>query len=292
QEARCLRQLGDEGGFVRQALMAFNMRPQRAEPLYDLARFYREKGMNDASVLFSEAGLAVKPPEQDILFVEDFIYTAGLQEEYSIAANYSGDPERKDRGFAACNWLALNRVIPQGSRELAWSNLIFYLKGASAMLPSWATRPIGFTPPEGYRVLNPSVTRLEEHIIVMQRTANYTMTEDGLRYQTSNDAPIHTRNSLLRWTPELETQWAAEIQPPADMPEPACKLVLGFEDLRLFGLNGGLWGCACVRELTPEGWCEQVLARLEEAGPAAWRLTAWRGQRPGRTPRRRNKTEA
>jgi glycosyltransferase involved in cell wall biosynthesis len=278
QEARCLRALGDEGGFQRQALTAFNQRPQRAEPLYDLARFYRERGMNDASVLFSEAGLAIPRPNEDILFLEDFVYTAGLEEEYSVAANYSRDVARKDRGFAACDGLALNREIPSGSRDLARWNLFYYVQPASAVLPSFGTRRVGFTPPDSYRPANPSVARLGGAIVLVQRAVNYTLADDG-QYRTPNDVPIHTRNFLLRLTPELETQWTAEILPPADWPEPSYNLVQGFEDLRPFAWRGALWGCATVRQLTPEGWCEQVLARIDGTAGAC-HLSNWRVLNP------------
>jgi len=280
QEARCVRRLGDEGGFVRQALTAFNMRPQRAEPLYDLARFYREKGMNDASILFSEAGLGMHRPERDMLFLEDSVYTWGLREEFSIAANYALDPARKDRGFAVCNRLALDRSIPHGSRELAWSNLHFYVEPAVALLPSFAACPIAFVPPADYRAINPSVTQLEGRIVVMQRTVNYEMTEDGLQYQTPGNGPVQTRNFLLQLTEKLEVRSAAEILPPADMPEAVSRLVLGFEDLRVFAWRGALWGNACVREFTAEAWCEQVLARIEPVDSTTCRLTDWRVMKP------------
>ncbi|MBZ9711267.1 hypothetical protein LB543_31710 [Mesorhizobium sp. ESP7-2] len=278
QGARCLRKLGDEPGFIGEALAAFNQRPQRAEPLYDLARFYRDKGMNDASVLFAEAGLAIKRPEQDILFLEDYVYTTGLLEEFAIAANYSRDPERKDRGFAACNWLALNREIGDGPRDLAWSNLYFYVQPAKTMMPSFSARPVGFTAPDGYRPSNPSVARLGDQIVLLQRTVNYTLAEDNLQYDTPGGAPVHTRNFLLRLNDEFAVQSAREVLPPVDMPEPAYDRVLGFEDMRPFAWRDALWGVSCVRELTPEGWCEQVVARIDEKDSC--RLTDWRPLHP------------
>ncbi len=284
QEARSLRALGDEGGFVRQALAAFNQRPQRAEPLYDLAKFYREKGMNDASILFSEAGLTMKSPDQDILFLEDFAYTAGIKEEFSIAANYSRDPSRKDRGFAACNWLALSRRIPEGSRNLAISNLHYYLEPAVKMMPSFVSHSIGFTPPEGYRPTNSSIARNGDEIVLVQRTVNYTIDHtfpegDDRRYATANGAPVHTRNFLLRLDENLAIRSSTEIIPPEGMPEPAWPLVQGFEDLRPFFWRDELWCTACIRELTPEGWCEQVLARIDNHAGMC-RLTDWRVLHP------------
>jgi hypothetical protein len=286
QYARCLRDLGDEGGFLRQALMAFNQRPQRAEPLYDLARFYRERSMNDASVLFCEAGLALPHPRQGA-FLEEFVYTAGLRQEYSIAANYARDPARKDRGYAACNWLALNREIPSGTRDLARYNLGFYAQPASAMMPSFTARPIGFTAPEGRWPMNPSVARWGDQIVAVLRTVNYTVTEDG-KYERSDGARHTSQNFLLWLNHELEVESSGEILPPEDLPQPAFDDHSAFGDLRLFAWRDGPWCTACCRELTPQGWYEQVLARIGGEPPGPYRLTNWRVLRP-EPPRRDEK---
>jgi glycosyltransferase involved in cell wall biosynthesis len=280
QQARCLRTLKDECGFLREALAAFNQRPHRAEPLYDLARFYREKGMNDASILFAEVGLALPPPSGDTLFVEDFVYNFGFREEFSIAANYARDPERKDRGFAACNWLALNRSAPEGPRELAWSNLHFYIQSAKVVFPSFAAKPIAFSAPEGYHPTNPSVMTRDDEILLVQRTVNFSVTEEGLHYRTPDGGPVNTRNFLLRLTDELEATSTREIVPPVDFPEPSNNHILGFEDMRPFAWRGALWTSSCVRQLTPEAWCEQVLARIDESGSGTCRLADWRALRP------------
>lgn len=131
QEARCLLHLGDERGFICQALAAYSQRPHRAEPLYDLARYHREHGRNEAAAMFAEQGLALAHPNDDKLFIEDYVYEWGLREEFSIAANYSPDPARKTRGAAACNRLAQSPAIPAKVRALAQSNLRFYPKPAA-----------------------------------------------------------------------------------------------------------------------------------------------------------------
>jgi hypothetical protein len=267
----------DELAFLRRALAAWHQRPHSAEPLYELARFCRKRQMYDESAVFAEAGLALRTPAAPAL--EDLVYAAGLNQELSIAAKYSSDPLRKDRGFAACNWLALN--IPASTRNPAMSGLHFYLLPANVTMPSFAARPVGFTAPNGYRAMNPSIARWGEQIVMAQRTVNYTLDHsrpelDMRRFVVARGAPVHTRNFLLRLNADLSIQSSAEILPPDDFPEPAYRVALGFEDLRLFAWHDGLWCCAGLRELTPEGWCQQVLGRIDESTPAACRLTDWR----------------
>src|SRR5262249_61672002 len=110
----------------------------------------------------------------------------------------------------------VHRETPTAARALASPNLYFYLAPVTTLLPSFATQPVGFAAPKGYRPLNPSVVRQGEEILLVQRTVNYTLTEDGLKYQTPDNAPIHTRNFLLRLNEALEIKSAVELLTPAD----------------------------------------------------------------------------
>ena len=56
--------------------------------------------------------------------------------------------------------------------------------------------------------------------------------------------------------------------------------MLGFEDMRLFAWQGALWCIAVLCELTPEGWRQQVLARIDESGAGPYRLADWRVLEP------------
>ena len=202
-----------------------------------------------------------------------------MREEYSIVAFYSPDPQRKERGHVAADWLTLSRAATPAARALARSNVGFYCEPAKILMPSFRARPVGFTPPEGWQATNPSIAHRGDQIVMVQRCVNYTLTDTG-EYPTATGAPIATRNFLLRLNGDLRVGSAQEILSPQDLPPPAFDLVLGFEEVRPFVWRGELWCCAAVRELTPEGWCEQILARIDcpPSGPA--RLTDWCVLRP------------
>lgn len=274
QHARCLLSLGDEAGFIRQAMAAFSLRPHRAEPLYDLARYYRERGMNDASVLFSEQGMAVRRPGQGAGFVEDFVYTAGLFEEYSIAANYSREPEREDRGYAACLLLSLDRHVPAGTRDLARWNLQFYVTPARSLLPSFAAHDIDFAPPAGFRPSGAAMTWQSGGSAMAVACLSDASAATG-------EAPA-ARNFLLRLDPALKIASIAEFPAPEAPPGPRPA------EPRLVAWRDGLWYCATAG--APAAERALVLARLDESAAAPLGLLDLRLLRPAGGPERRGRS--
>ncbi len=267
--AKCLLDLKDEAGYIKETLVAYNMRPSRAEPMRDLANHYRLKNMHAPALACAEACLHL-PLSKDALFVDDYTYKAGLKQEASICAYYV--PGKRRSGYKITSDLAMLPGPYAGPREEARTNMFYYLEPLSEFCPSFKWKPIPFTPPDGWQAMNPSVTRVGGHLVYNIRCVNYKINEHG-QYCSRNpqgewvtgegaywvNNPIVTRNFL-----QYDGQEAKEVYAPPGLP---CEwpLVLGFEDMRIFFWQGDIWSSSTVRQLHADGNCEMVLTRLEPA---------------------------
>ncbi len=279
--ASALKNCGDEGGFVLNNLKAYNFRPSRAEPLYDLAHHFRNQpGQQLTSLMFSEAGMAI-PHSKDALFVNDFVYQTGLKEEFSICAFYS--PAKRARGYVVTNELILDKKTPEGTRDLARRNMFFYLKSLGEMAPSFRPYKMEFVAPDGYVAMNPSIASRKGELFCIIRTVNYHLDEAG-RYlirstgqECTSDAPINTRNFLCRVYPGNPSACSVVSEIFWERPgKPEFDLVTGLEDMRLFfGFNDKMYVSACARETNIWGRCQQIKARLMDVGEEPVTVGSW-----------------
>lgn len=259
----------DEDKFVANMLKAYQMRPTRAESMYDLAHYYRHKDMPAPALAAAEA-VAHLPKPPDKLFVNDYAYKAGVKEEISITGFYV--PGKRGTGFRASNDLSLLAGPYAGARELARANLYFYIEPLSVQCPSFKWANIAFTPEEGWAAMNPSITVHQGTMLCNVRTVNYRMDEQG-RYlirgtdgEANNSNPINTRNFILDLgsmpldTDNVSPVWTRELlAPPLPIEFPP---VIGFEDVRLYSVGSTLHSSATVRQIHPDGNCEQVRSKI------------------------------
>ena len=100
---------------------AYHYRPTRAEPLYYLSRFYRDKNDFASGFLIAEIGLTIPLPK-DVLFIEKNIYDYEMLLEASVNAYWIG---KYDTCQGYCKKILALENIPPEIRTLVESNLTF-----------------------------------------------------------------------------------------------------------------------------------------------------------------------
>ncbi len=110
---------------LREYLAAYDMRPTRAEPLHDLARYFRQKKAYGRAYVFAKVGVDTPRPN-DSLFVHQDVYDWRLLDELGVSAFWVG---RYAESKAACEEL-LRRIetrvaLPEEDVQRIQNNLAF-----------------------------------------------------------------------------------------------------------------------------------------------------------------------
>ena len=103
-------------------LAAFQARPTRAEPLYELARYHREHGEFALAHLFAQQAAALPEPA-DALFVDTTVYAWRSLDELAVASYYAGCPAQ---GRAALQTLLAQGRFPESERARILANRQFF----------------------------------------------------------------------------------------------------------------------------------------------------------------------
>ena len=119
QIARLQHRLGVAWPLVLDAyLRAFELRPTRIEPIYHVAKFYRENQQYHLGYLFSKAIIDTPYPD-DILFIEKNIYEYELPQEYALCCRAIG---KHAEAIRASDAIIAHQNVPEEFLEASRKN--------------------------------------------------------------------------------------------------------------------------------------------------------------------------
>ena len=107
-------------------LQSWNIKPDRAEPLYQVAKIHRMNGNPNLGYLFAKQAVEIPYPKDDILFIADSVYKWQILDEFAATAYYAGDFLN---GYRAAQMLVdlINKgEIPEENRQRFNDNIGHY----------------------------------------------------------------------------------------------------------------------------------------------------------------------
>lgn len=251
-------------------LESWERRPTRAEPLHALAAAHNGKGRFAAAHMFASRGLEVSYPS-DILFVERWVYEWGLRVERARAAAGLGRiQEARDDLTTLLASAQLPGHVEENLRRridsLATRRSVAGAEGPdaprlSSLAPSTRLAEIKIDVKPAWPEFNPSIAPAGDGFRMIVRTANYAIERGVL----DDEGVLLNVNYLVTLNGQLGVETIEPIVDRSSGVERYPSRVQGYEDCRLFELDGRWYASATVCELNPSERREIALLALDGA---------------------------
>jgi tetratricopeptide (TPR) repeat protein len=250
QIAKCYEFLKDIHMMELWMNRAFDFHPRRSEPLYHMTRYFREVSQHYKAYHYYLKGKDIPYPKDDVLFIEDAVYSGLFDYENTILACYVNGKTRHDSLYDLVTYI--NRGIPHFVDNV-WDNMHYYVESLLSSNYRGIYTKLSFPPFEEYKVSSCCVVPYTEGRLLMNtRYVNYSIDSRGCYHMRSPDGNVKTRNGMVylnsNYFPTEEVAIMNE-----DLPQTYPSNVDGLEDVRLFMFKDKLYFSASAKNLTPTG---------------------------------------
>jgi hypothetical protein len=216
---QCHRSMNNIPKFEYWMQKAHDNRPWRSEPIYELAKYFRETSKHHKAYHYCLIGSAIKFPDNDVLFVDKTSYTHGFLYEMSIL-DYYVHTDKKIGLRHSIEYLMKSCLHQQNVMH----NLSFYVKPISTNV-----KPINIPNLFG-EDFRPSGLHVLHYPYANVRYVNYLVPECNY-YRTKDNSPIQTQNAYIN----VETGDVIAKMDDSSITLPRINTqVKGLEDIRLF----------------------------------------------------------
>lgn len=241
---------------------AYQMKPERPDPLQKIAARYRQMEKNNLAFLFAEYGAQTHRPMDQHLFDYPPLYDYQFDEEISIAAYYT---RYKDEGRAASDRLLLHKNVPYWIKDQNSRNLFFY----APYLKEGRFRPLEIPMPpiiegslETYHPMNLSIVKTADGYKMLVGSVNYTQTGRKIFHTADASGVFRMKNFILEFDIEFRITRQQEIVENLSRVTYPALNAEGLEDGRLFEHLGRDWFSCTTNDTNPNGFPQISLCQL------------------------------
>jgi tetratricopeptide (TPR) repeat protein len=202
---KCYLVLGDPANALMYLWEAFNKKPNRSEPLYEIVKYYRQNGQHKVGQFVCDKARAIPFPKDDILFIEKDVYEYLLDYEHTLLAYYTNAPIDHKR--------YLDLVGVGHNRENMLSNYKFYVRNLMNVGGIQTRIVLNETVEktvrgklDTFKSSSPCIIQYKDGYLINVRYVNYNLDRvTGSYSYRHNDMKIVTLNKAIFMNSEFKT---------------------------------------------------------------------------------------
>ncbi len=269
--ASCYEEMGDWGHALSCYLEAFQICPDRPDPIQKISTYYRRVAKPSVSYLFSQHALLVGRSDRQRFFVDPPLSDYQIYEDISIAAYYT---RFQKEGFWATSRLAADRTAPWWIRENAHQNQMYYvtrLENSELISLDLDLSSTHGKKQKRYFPASGSIVRTSWGYKLICLGVNYQQQRGKLFYTDDFSGMFRMKSFFVELSPDFQVLSEKEIIEGIVRDRFPTLYVDGPEDCRLFEYQGCDWMSCSMRGFNPIGKRQTVLCRLSN-GESSFRL--------------------